>query len=267
MGRYLSILIITIMYVGFSVAQAADVPSTQPAFSASGKILNHEGQPVEGAKIVAHCGEGTLLITGETTSGADGTYTLHFRRGIYLMGEEHRVPTQAAVITAHKAGYFEKNLCRQGDMVMTDDPQKTFTRAAGVVRPSQPVTIDFTLLPAATVKGVLLNSAGKPIRTTILYLVCKPLPPASSVVASCRTDLLGRFTMTDIPTGRALWFSIRFSGQPLDVLSDEFVASEATVYPFCVTLPEAKDGSQKSKLKPMSATEPAATLPAGFISG
>src|SRR5690349_1447248 len=90
------------------IVRAQEAPAdTQPAgWRAFGRVTDHDGKPLAGVEVAAHCGMGTLRRTGVATSGADGRYALDFGPGILFLRASRPIP-QAATIAAHRAGYFE----------------------------------------------------------------------------------------------------------------------------------------------------------------
>ncbi len=175
-----------------------------------GRALDEKGKGIEGAVVKANCGCGTLMPTGKTLTGKDGSYTLRFGPGMGMVNEKtgkEEVGLQAASIFALKDGFFEKNLNRQGDLYMAGTkPRKKVLRDAGPVRvllPGKPVRLDFVLKPAAVLKGTVLDEAGLPVGGQPIWISGDELPPSSSVLAQARTDRDGLFYFRDVPTGYA----------------------------------------------------------------
>ena len=242
-----------------SVGQAAEPATTRPSFAVVGRITDGDGKPIEGVEVWASCGWGTLLPTGNTSSGRDGRYRLTFGPGMHLQRDGHwAVGTQAATISARREGFFEKNLGRQGDLLMSDEPSPALGKAAGIVRPNQPYQVDFVMLPAASVEGQLLDDKGQPIADRVLYLSGKELPPSCSVLASARADKEGRFRFGSIPTGRDLWLEMSLPGQRRDLVSSEIRFDKPTAYRFRVAQTKAADGQQTLAATPlpMESTRP-----------
>ncbi len=67
--------------------------------------------------------------------------------------------------------------------------------------PDKPREINFVMLPAATVSGLVIGENGDHLDGVRVSLVGDEMPPSSSVVANTRTDKGGRFELTGIPTG------------------------------------------------------------------
>jgi hypothetical protein len=176
---------------------AADNP-----WVATGIVVDAEGRPIAGAVVRAHCGMGTLRQTGEATTDANGKYTLRFGPGI-LFADGTGV--QAATISVHYPGHFEKNLHRQGDLLAamssTEESELWGKKSVDVFLPDQPKQIDFAMLPAARLKATVVDEDGKKLAGVRVSLTGSELPPSSSVVAQTTTDETGQFSFADIPTG------------------------------------------------------------------
>ena len=176
-----------------------------------GRVTDEQGQGVGGVTVRANCGLGTCFTTGITDTDKNGRYTLRFAPGMHTFSRkpgEVPVNQQAALISASQPGFTEKNLHRQGGLSManrqppSDYPIKS-TRQ--LVLPHRPVTVDFVLVPAASLDGELLDAEGKPIAEKHLWIDGKELPPGCSVLRSGKTDGRGRFSFKDIPLGYAWW--------------------------------------------------------------
>lgn len=172
-----------------------------------GKVTDTEGQPIQGAKIIAHCGIGSLLPTGSAVSDVTGSFDLRFGPGIrFGSGDGDHPGLQAATISVHKPGWFEKNLHRQGDLLAAyrlpaEGVKWANKRNEDVFLPGKPKTVTFVLVPAATLSGKLLDSAGNALCNIRLGLTGKELPPSSSVLQEVRTDPGGQFQFENVPTG------------------------------------------------------------------
>jgi hypothetical protein len=159
---------------------------------------------------------GTLRRTGVATSGADGRYELEFGPGIlFLRGDEEAA--QAATISAHKPGYFEINLSRQGACLaagkMPDEDQidDWGDRIRRVFLPDRPLEINFVMRPAGRVTGRLTDEQGKPLAGYSVALTGPDLPPSSSAMNWTQADAQGRFAFEDIPTTYRFQFEVRKS--------------------------------------------------------
>jgi len=184
-------------------------------FVVTGRVADEQGHGLEDVTITAHCGMGTLRPTGETRSDPDGRYTLRFAGGIRMKdGDRWRVGVQAATISPGKPGFVEANLHRQGNLLMADrmpEPgQDTGWKVepGKVVLPEQPFPLDFVLLPAATLKGQLVDTRNRPMAGQRVYLSGPELPPSCSVLAEVHTDASGGFQFDNVPPRRSWWFSL-----------------------------------------------------------
>ncbi|HEY2250805.1 MAG TPA: M56 family metallopeptidase [Planctomycetaceae bacterium] len=173
-------------------------------WSAHGHVTDAEGQPLAGVVVTAHTGRGTLRQTGKAETDAEGKYAFDFGPGIAFAKNDTQL--QAATITAHKAGFSEKNLSRQGNLraalklpAETAGAEKEDTK--NIILPGQPRQIDFVMVPAAKVTGRLIDKDAAPLAGYSISLRGDEMPPSSNVVATTKTDEQGRFELADIPTG------------------------------------------------------------------
>ena len=208
--------------------------SSEPAkpWSATGRVTTPDGKPLAGVEIWAHTGIGSLKRAAVAKTGEDGKYSIAFGRGALMPIAETNL--QVANLTAHRTGYFETNLNRQGaragalKAVTADDLKNYHLAPEQLFLPDKPQTIDFVMAPAGQVKGTLLGTGSFPrlppqaYRTapgeeqpiagaTVLergplskwrvWIVGRELPPASSVLASAETDPEGNFEFDSIPLG------------------------------------------------------------------
>ncbi len=184
-----------------SASQIRDLP-----WQAMGRVADRDGRPLAGMTVHAHCGAGSLFETGTAVTDAEGRYDLRFGPGIW---SENRQLVQAATISVSMAGHFEQNLHRQGDLVAAlekpegDDLGWGDKTADDLFLPGEPKTIDFVMVPATNLSGVVIGKDGDRLDGVRVSLTGPDLPPSSSVVAATRTDKGGRFELTDLPTGFA----------------------------------------------------------------
>jgi Tol biopolymer transport system component len=173
-------------------------------FSVRGIVRDGNGNPMAGVEMRAHTGIGTLMLTGTALTGSDGRYVLRFGPGMALMrGGRSTVGLQAATISAHRQGYFEKDLGRHGNLAMSDERPEPddFKGFADVVLPGQPKQLDFVMVSAVRAAGTLVDADGKPLGGYRMSLTGELLPPSSGVLKSGTTDSAGRFEFRDIPDG------------------------------------------------------------------
>lgn len=184
------------------------------SFVVTGTVNDTSGQPIPGVHIGASTGFGTLLPTGSTVTKNDGSYRLKFRPGYSSRNEttgKSEVSVQAATISARKPGYYEQNMCRQGDLRMAsslaDIENSKWATPENTVLAGTPFRLDFVMVPAAQIKGQLLDKKGKPLAGQKISLLADPLAPSTSVLRSIETDAQGKFECSDVPLS-TLWFEI-----------------------------------------------------------
>ncbi len=151
-------------------ARAANQAATQSErpwgrWRAFGRVTDQDGRPIAAVDVSAHCGAGTLRRTGVATSGDDGRYELTFGPGVLFAGGDG-TSLQAATITAHKPGYFEENLNRQGGCLAADTaPGEKEIKSWGgrkdrVFLADRALELNFVMRPAGRVAGTLINEQG-----------------------------------------------------------------------------------------------------------
>jgi len=167
-----------------------------------GTVTDDRGEPMEGVEIRAARGWGTLFSTMPVLSASDGRYRLRFGMA--------RDGVQAAIISARKEGYSEKNLGQQGFLAMGQEipEEKSDVDPERIILPGKPYRVDFTMLPAATIRGRLVDEAGRPLAEKQLYLEGDQTPPGANVAGSATTDQEGRFELRQVPPGRAWWLRL-----------------------------------------------------------
>ena len=175
----------------------------EPRWSVNGRVVDGEGNPIRGARVTAHTGVGTLVGGGKGETDANGNFQFTFGPGIRMSNND--VQMQLATISVSMPGYFEKNLSRHGDLAMALRIPDDFESWAGhpekdIILPGKPRTLNFVLLPGATVSGTLVNEKGKSLAGYSISLKGEQLPPSSSVAAHERTDADGKFSLNGIPT-------------------------------------------------------------------
>jgi beta-lactamase regulating signal transducer with metallopeptidase domain len=185
------------------------VPSNSP-FVVYGTVRDEQGKGVSGATVRIATGWGTLIGGGETITDAHGRYRLRFGPGIWS-GDDRKVRFQAAVLHVDKKGFYEANLCRQGNLAMTEElreeDQKQMKYFKGVVLPNQPYRVSFVMKPAARLVGELVDENGRPIADKKFSIVGENLYPATNVLDSITTDANGQFVVENIPC-YSYWFDM-----------------------------------------------------------
>lgn len=199
-----------------SKPDSADFSPVIPSDSwiVEGAVRDGEGKPVPDASIHVSTGMGSLHVTRQGKSAADGSYRVTFGPAMMMAVKDRIGALQAAIVHVGKPGYEEKDLGAAGDLQMaweltpqqmaggwSPGPERTFL-------PGKPMRVDFALLPAATVKGILLMPEGKAVPDREIVIVGDRLRPASSIYAAAKTDKGGRFTFENVSTQHAWSFSI-----------------------------------------------------------
>ena len=182
-------------------ARPAEAPviNDAPPWIVQGRVTDTRGNGLSNVEIRAATGAGTLLGGGTTTTDHQGHYVLHFGPGMSTQASGDApmgVGVQAASIFASKPGWFEANLCRQGDLVMTDRTPETVGDGAKVwgkqsldevVFPKQPRTVNFIMGPAVALEGELVETSHHwDVPKQRLYITGPQLPPSSSALAQHR---------------------------------------------------------------------------------
>ena len=180
--------------------------SGEKLFSLNGRVTDNVGRPMAGVEVRANCGMGSLRPTGHTLTDEQGQYVLEFGPGMHMLNETTNTRGagfQVATIHASKPGYYERALCRHGNLAMADsetdvrqDWKKDFV---GLVLPNQPRTLNFVMEPAASIHGLLIDLEGRPLKDQRLWITGDRLYPSTSALASVTTDEQGRFTVNDVP--------------------------------------------------------------------
>ncbi len=213
------------------VHSAEPAKVSQGAWVVTGRVVDEKGTSVEGATVRAATGLGTLLGGGSTKTDSQGRYTLHFGEGVRQFHDP--VSLQVALFFASKLGMAEKNLSRQGNMMMArqlPDPRRDI-RALDkvVVLPGVPQEVNFVLGPAATLSLEFLDADGKSLERTAVAIAGGQLPPGSSVLSNGLTDADGACRFGEIPVGYDWWFTARVAERE-ETRSLPFKLPEAGAY-------------------------------------
>ena len=181
-------------------------------FRVQGRITDIAGNPMAGVEVRASTGYGTLSIGGHGTTDDNGRYAFQFLPG-FAGNPAATIGLQAAIITAHKVGYFELNLNRQGNWLMASViPVEENRSYAGVFLPGKTERIDFVMAPAGVIRGHLVDHEGHPLANRRLSLKGTSLPPSSSVLDSTETSNSGHFEFPDVPgSPYSWWFELQGS--------------------------------------------------------
>ena len=215
-------------------------------FMVTGTVRDNAGNPISGVEIRASSGRFTLLPAGLTITRDDGSYELSCRPGYYgrdsTTGKKVIIP-QFLTITAHKRGFYETNLLRQGGLRMA--VSRTQLEGISWAKPDKtvfhdiPYTLDFEMAPAARIVGLLSKENGSPMPEHRMCLSGKELPPSTSVFISTETDKHGRFIMNEVPL-KPFWFDCN------DVKSNTFAYTKPGTYTFELVFNNDSPGTLQS---------------------
>ena len=204
----------------------------QHAWSARGKVVDGDGNPLPDVEISVHSGMGSLRRTGFAKTDEEGRYEVKFSRGVLMNIDSANL--QVAQITAHLPGYVERNLSRHGNgaMAIRDVPEEDLkgwkiNKESDFVLPGKPRQVDFVMVPATRIEGTLLGSGafsgaspkaarkmdpslprgpyvdldGSPLEGWRVWITGDELPPGSSVWDEATTDKDGKFVFENVPAG------------------------------------------------------------------
>jgi len=218
-------------------------------FYVLGRVTDEQGKPVEDVEVRAATGVATLIGGGTTRTNADGRYRLYFGPG--MLG----IDTQAALISARKAGWYETSLNRQGNLLMsTEEPSaiaaeikkrgRVWDRASveQVVFPNTPREVNFTLAKSAVITGKLISSDAGELKNQYLCLTGEDLPPGHSVLEAVTTGRDGEFRIDGVPPKKPWRFSMRVAGTFEDIETNRFIFADSGEYRCEVRLESKRSG-------------------------
>jgi beta-lactamase regulating signal transducer with metallopeptidase domain len=189
--------------------------ATHWPWSVHGQVLDIDGNPMEGVEIWASAGWGSLRSSQIATTDKNGRYAGRFSQTGLRSSEPGKVEVVSGQVSAHKLGYFEKNLSRQGGSFAVNRLPKQgettiqrFDEKVAYIQ-GQPREVNFVMLPTAQVKVRLLDQQGQPLNDTNITLDGEELPHASSIYSSEKTDKNG-IALFDVPTGYLWHFESRY---------------------------------------------------------
>ena len=213
-------------------------------FCVYGKVIeDSRNRGLGGVIIRAATGMGTLSGHAATITDENGQYELFFGAGMAIMDPDsapHGVGTQAAVIYAHKSGYYERNLCAAGNLAMSENSReqamKEWKNADGAVLYDQPYKLNFVMTESAELAIKVVDNSGTAVKDVMVDVDGETRYPATSIFAEKRVDGNGQVIIEDVPLKK--WnFSIRkISGPswkdigPATSPSDHFSISKPELY-------------------------------------
>lgn len=209
--------------------EGKDFSTNGETWIVEGRVVDAENKPVPDADVRVSCGVGSLHVTGEGKTDADGRYRVTFGPGIMMAKQDRVGALQAALVYVGKDGYAEKNLCEAGNLQMAWALTKLQLTGSGprgptmTFLPGKSLAVDFVLVPAAQIQGTLIDKSGKPVANRKIIITGDRLGPGGSIYDSASTDAQGRFTFKDVSTVHAWSFSIDDkSGYPDRTPPDRF---------------------------------------------
>ena len=178
-----------VLILGFSPALAQSAArNVPPAGGGTVLIWGHVtalGKPLVGAAVGLWRQPSTQPNSDNVTATArtdrDGKYQLKAPAGNYFI--------------APKADGFVDSI--------ENEPILKSLRRVAVVEGSWPLTVDFELVPAASLEGTVTDDQAKPVPQTPIRLMPVGMPTVSMPFWSFpNTDGLGRYRITGLPAGR-----------------------------------------------------------------
>jgi len=188
------------------------VEGGDPLFTVCGRVTDDSGRPVEGVQLTADCGHGKLERTGRAVTDQNGRYVLGLTSSIKNLGADpYDVGIQTARIEARAKGFYEANICREGNLTMAGKPpspdeQQFVADYAGVVLPHKPYELNFVMRPAARIEGELVDEQGTPMPRLGLWLGGDGLYLSNRADIYGRSDRNGKFIIEDTPC-KSIWFN------------------------------------------------------------
>lgn len=215
-------------------------------WAVEGTVTDGQERPLAGVEIRAACGWGTLRPTMPVFTDPGGRYLLRFGPGMMVKNEKTGTwgaGVQAATISARKAGYAEKNLGRQGDLLMADQVPEDDSQwdRDTIILPQKPYRVDFTMVPSATIKGKLLDEGGNPLDEKQIHLTGDVLPPSSSVAAVAMTDADGRFLIEQATPGFLRWFEMGDAKEFATPRTQSFTLKEDAAHEMVLQITSSKE--------------------------
>jgi protocatechuate 3,4-dioxygenase beta subunit len=175
-------------------------------FVVTGTVTDAAGRPMPGVEITGTCAFLSQASENRVTCGPDGRYTVRFHAVGHVRGSFQ----EFASVSAHRPGFYERDLGHSGQFLATSPaPAGPFPRpdpARKVLLANTPYTLNFVMLPAAVVKGRLVDAEGRPLTGWRVSVAGEHGPPPYKVVASAETDRDGQFRFDNVPPG-PWWFT------------------------------------------------------------
>lgn len=132
----------------------------------TGRVTDAAGQPLAGVTINS-CADSTPGFglphhSGLVTTGPDGRYTMRLLRGVRGRPADHRLVE--IFVEASLAKTYEKSLNRQGRLALAGQIPADVPPGSGearrIILPGKPFQLDFVMLPAAQIRGRVVDRQG-----------------------------------------------------------------------------------------------------------
>jgi hypothetical protein len=183
---FVSPLVLTVSFSpAFAQSTAQNVPVTGGGTVLIWGHVAAMGKPLVGATVglwgqpLAEPNADNVTATSRTDR--DGKYQLKAPAGNYF-------------IAAKADGFVD---------VIENEPLLKSLRRVRVSEGAWPLTVDFELVPAASLEGTVIDDQGKPVTQTPILLIPIRMPTISMPFWSFpRTDGLGKYRITGLPPGR-----------------------------------------------------------------
>lgn len=172
-----------------------------------GRVTDAAGNPLSGVTInsCANAPQSNRMPShsGLVTTGPDGRYTMRLLRGVRGRASDRSL--LEVTVQASLAQSYEKNLSRQGLLALAGripfDVPPGSDEARRIILPYKPYRLDFVMLPAAQVRGRVVNRQGDAVANELLYYSNKLM-----LEGDPRTGSDGRFTIDNAPcTENRFW--------------------------------------------------------------
>ena len=180
--------------------EQADHADLKKPWQVVGTVTDENGEPIAGVSVKSHCGMGTLRQTGGDVTDKNGKFDFRFGPGIWSSSKKL---LQAATISVSLAGYVEKNLHRQGDLVAAlEKPDDLWGKTEEqLFLPGKTIELNFVMVKAVTLSGTVVDKDGKRRAGLKIALKGKDQPPSWSGAGFATTDEKGRYELKNVPPG------------------------------------------------------------------
>jgi protocatechuate 3,4-dioxygenase beta subunit len=211
----------------------------------TGTVTDGAGRPMPGVEIVGTCVYISMASDGRAVSGADGRYTVRFGPTMGVPGRETSF-FQSAFVNAHRPGFYERDLGHSSQFhalsKLSDYPDRRPNPTYKVLLANTPYTLNFVMLPAAVVKGRLVDAEGRPLIGWRANVAGEHGLPPYNVVASAETDRDGRFRLDNVPPGP--WWFTAYQGSGKEIKSESVTFERPEQYMMELVVRDGPEGRQ-----------------------